>query len=95
MSLNEEDKEYFKLVIESSINSAMKPMTDKVVDSEMNIQELQQTVFGPNRDNGLNGDMKSVKRSIEGFNMKLACATGAATGISIVIGTIIKKLSGG
>jgi hypothetical protein len=95
MALNDEDKEYFKLVIESSINSAMKPMTDKVVDSEMSIQELQQTVYGPNRDNGLNGDMKSVKRSIEGFNMKLAWATGAATGISIVIGTIIKKLSGG
>jgi len=73
----------------------LKPITDKIVTGELDTQELQQTVYGANRDNGLRGDMKSVKRSIEGFNTKLAWATGVATGISIIAGSVIKKLFGG
>lgn len=95
MPLNDDDKEYFKLVIETSINSALKPITDKIVTAELDTQELQQTVYGANRDNGLSGDMKTVKKSIDGFNMKLAWATGLATGISIIAGSVIKKLFGG
>jgi len=95
MALDADDKEYFKLLIEGSINTAMKPVMDKLTDDALQLQKLEQSVYGPNGDNGLTGDMKSVKRKIEGFNTKIAWITGIGSGISIAISLFKNKIIGG
>jgi hypothetical protein len=61
MSLNDDDKDYFRLVIETSINGSMKPVMDKLSDHELSIQRHEQSLYGAEGNNGLNGDNKKHK----------------------------------
>lgn len=95
MPLNDDDKEYLRMLIETSINSAMKPVMDKLSDNELSIQRHEQSLYGAEGNNGLTGDMKTAKRKIEGINLKIAWAVGAGTTIASIGITIAKKLFGG
>ena len=95
MSLNDDDKEYFKLVIESSINAAMKPVMTEVAENKLITQRHEQSLYGAEGNNGLTGDMKTVKRKVEGVNLKIAWAMGAGTAIATIGATIFKKIIGG
>jgi hypothetical protein len=92
MAYDEDEKEYLKLVIHESINTSIKPIMDQIAANTLCIQRLDDTTFGVNGNNGLNGDMKSVKKNLEGINIRLAWIAGAAASIGAIASTFIKKI---
>jgi len=95
MAYDEDQKEYLKLVIHESINTAMKPVMDKLADDSLQLQRHEQMLVGADGTNGLNGDMRSMKRKILAFDVKIGWATGAAIGISTAISLLKKNIFGG
>lgn len=86
--LEPEDKEYLKLVIESSVNSAMKPVHKHIVDIDLKQQEQGQILTGVGGSNGLVGKVKKLEDFREQVNLKIAwVAGGVALG-----GTVVFKL---
>ena len=87
--LEPEDKEYLKLVIESSMNSAMKPVHEHLVTIDMKQQEHDQLLKGVDGTNGLNGDVRSLKKFRDSVNLRIAWVAGGfsvagAIGIKVI-----------
>lgn len=95
MPLNDDDKDYLKMLIETSMNTALKPVMDKLSEHELSKQRHEQSLYGAEGNNGLTGDMKSIKRSMENINSKIAWAMGAGTAIATIGATVVKKIIGG
>ena len=90
MPLTKADREYIRLSMSEIMDEKLKPLSDKNQTQDLDIQELQQTVYGVNKENGLNGDVKVLKKT---FN-RLIGISAAAQGFAIGAGYFIKSLIG-
>lgn len=95
MAYTDDDKEYLKLVIEGSINTAMKPVMEHIAENNLKLQKHEQQLNGVNGDNGLNGDVSNLKKDVKRFDAKLAWTAGVVTGISIAFSFFKSKILGG
>ena len=101
MAFEDDDKELLKLLIETSMNRAMKPIADEITEHTLTIQKLNQTVYGENGDNGMRKTVKENSEKIEIIetrqNKIIAYASAATTAITIggaMFGEKIKKMIG-
>lgn len=83
MQLDHEDKEYLSMLFETKMNQSQEPIMKHIAEHELKLERHEQILTGADGNNGLNGDMKSVKKSIERFDRKIAWATGIVGGISL------------
>lgn len=99
MAYSDDEKEYLKLVIEGSINTAMKPVMEHLTDNALQLQRHEQSLYGVTGDNGLNGDMKTIKgkvETLEGYKKQVIAIAGTVGAFASAAGTLItKKLFGG
>jgi len=95
MAYDDNEKEYLKLVIHESINTSMKPVMDQLVENSLQLQRHEQMLVGADGTNGLNGDMRTIKKKILSFDVKIGWATGAAVGISTIFSLLKKNIFGG
>jgi hypothetical protein len=92
MALTKADREWLELKMEESNRKAVDPI-------EKLVQMHHQSIYGPNNDNGLVGDMKSIKetvRKLDGFkNRVLGMASGASIGVTAVYHVVLSLLKSG
>lgn len=98
---NEDDKEYLKLVIETSMNKAMKPIAEELSAHSLKLQRLDQTMYGETGNNGLRSSVIKHENEIEdlkAYKTKViayaSVATGAITLGGALVGEKIKKMLG-
>lgn len=98
-TLDDDAKEYLSLVIKTSINEAMKPVHEQLVEGSLMLQKHNQSLYGTNGDNGINGDMKKIKEKVIEFDgyKKQVIAVAASVGMIVsVAGSYLKsKIIGG
>ena len=98
MPLTDDDKEHLKLLIESSINGAMKPVMEHIADNNLQLQRHEQLLVGVDGTNGLNGDMKKTKERVtvlEGYRIRVAAIAGTVGAVASAAGSIIVKTIAG
>ena len=87
MSLSKADREFIRLSVSEIMDEKLKPVHDKNEKQDTLIQETRQTVYGVRGDNGLNGEVKVLKKQ---FN-KLIVISGALQGVALGLGMWIKS----
>jgi hypothetical protein len=99
--MTDDEKEYMKLIVQTSMSVAIKPLTDELADHSLSIQRVTQTVYGATGTNGLNGSMKTIKKDVEELQtakIKIMAWTSAASGIIVLGGSLfgekIKRMLG-
>ena len=101
MAFEDDDKELLKLLIETSMNRAMKPIADEITEHSLKLQKIDQTLYGETGNNGLRSsvikheneieDLKAYKTKVVAY---ASVATGAITLGGALIGEKIKKMLG-
>ena len=95
MPLDDNDREHLELLIERSMNRAMKPVVDQITELELGRQRHEQLLTGVNGQNGLNGDVQSLKKFRESVNLRIAWISGAAAAISAIGVKVVTSIIGG
>jgi len=102
MALDDDDKELFKLIVETSMNKAMKPIADELTEHSLKLQKIDQTLYGETGNNGLRSSVIKHENEIEelkAYKTKIVAyasiATSAITAGGWMFGEKIKKMFGG
>ena len=90
MAMSDDEKEYFVLVIETSINKAIKPVMDKLAENTLDIQSQKQTLNGINGSGGLIADHDSLKKRVSRFYVIGGLFQGFGVGLGFWLKTIFK-----
>ncbi len=81
--------------VQTSVQNSEK-LWNEVKDIRQNVQQHEQTIFGPKGDNGLNGDIKALKEEVgklTNFKIKaIAYATAISTVLIIIKDFIFTKI---
>jgi hypothetical protein len=84
-----------ELLIERSMNKAMTPVMQQITELDLSRQRHEQLLTGINGQNGLNGDMQTMKRDLKRYGDKLIWFSGVTAGISIAFSLLKNKIFGG
>lgn len=95
MPFDPEDKEYLKLIIESSINTAIKPTHEHLAQVDLELQEHRQTLTGIDGTNGLVSKVKKLDEFRENVNVRIAMFSGGFAVIGSIGVKIINSIFGG
>lgn len=91
MPLTKADREFIRLSVSEIMEEKLRPIAKKNEEQDKDINEVRQTVYGVNNDNGLNGDMKKIKTQFQRFWVISGVAQGVAVGIGMWMKSIIGK----
>jgi len=91
MALTKADREYIRLSMSEIMDEKLKPVIEVNQFQDKDIREVRQTVYGINNDNGLNGDIKTMKKQLQRFWVFSGVAQGIAVGVGVWIKSIMGK----
>ena len=77
------------------MNKAMTPVMQQITELDLSRQRHEQLLTGINGQNGLNGDMQTMKRDLKRYGDKLIWFSGVTAGISIAFSLLKNKIFGG
>ena len=83
MPLTKADREFIRLSVSEIMEEKLRPVTKKNEEQDKELNEVRQTVYGVNNDNGLNGDMKKMKAQFQKFWIVSGVGQGMAVGIGV------------
>lgn len=89
-AMTKQDKEYILTSMENLLDKKLQPIIDVNNQQTLNIQKHEQALFGVNGDNGLSGEMKTMKR----FRNRVYATIGVAQGLSIGLGMWFQTFMG-
>jgi len=99
MQFSEDDRIILKALMKDAANEANEALHTKIDKMNTKVQNHDQTLYGPEGNNGLNGDVKYIKKKINEFDGYKKQAIAIAAGVGAVVsvgGTYLKqKLFGG
>lgn len=99
MALTKSDREYFRLTMSEEMTRAMKPIVEKNETQDRKLQKIEQTLYGENGTNGLNSDIKSIKKTVEQYRSDrrviVAYASTVAATVSVAATYLKQKIFGG
>jgi hypothetical protein len=98
MSMSEDEKQIMVLTIRQAVSDSMAPIMTRVGALEVDSAKHEQTIYGPNHDNGLVGDNKKLKEQMgemRAFKAQVVALAGAAGTFAGLASAWVKSLMQG